>query len=500
MRKRPRQLAKKAIWWMAFSISFGFLILAIVLADSRPASAQPLLGGNVRAIPAFARKYGLPCSACHSAWPELNNFGQVFRDNGYQLMNDRDSPIWQNPTYWPMTLRITPNWHREHTNHQPVDGAPPNGAVVEQHGFDLSGVDIWTAGTLFKDISFSLLPSSDSTATFHFENAFVRFDNLLKSRWVNVKFGKFELDNLISEKRFLFLSANGGLYQTYHFVPVGDSNNFGLGDNQLGVELSGHSVNSYRRYGIALLSGNEGQVGLPANRGYDTYLTFSQAFQVGRLGLQRLGGYAYFGRRPTFSATTSATATGPCSTSPPSPGCFTPIAGEGLGNKSFYRVGFAGDLYILQGKWEFLPFFMHGYDNVFLGTATPANQPLPAGAQAPTWNGGFIESHYYVNPQLVLTGRYELIRMSRQAFSSTQSNLGDIDAYSVGYRWYPIMFSRAGVAFHNEFSLVKTAGAIPLSGNGVGLPALTPLLSLCSTTRCPGVWSQSAFIGLDFDF
>lgn len=509
MHEQASQPAKEKISWMAFSFLFAFLFLAIVLADST-AFALPLPGGNVRAIPAFARKYGLPCSACHSAWPELNNFGQVFRDNGYQLMNDRDSPIWQNPTYWPMTLRITPNWHRERTNHQPVDSATtPSGGVVLQHGFDLSGVDIWTAGTLFKDISFSLLPSSDSTASFHFENAFVRFDNLLKSRWVNLKFGKFELDNLISEKRFLFLSANGGLYQTYHFVPVGDTNDFGIGNNQLGVELMGHSENSYTRYAVSLLSSNNGNVLLPANRTYDTYLTFSQAFQLGRLGLQRVGGYAYFGRRPTFFATTSATATGPCSTSPPSPGCFTPIAGEGLGNKSFYRVGFSGDLYVLNSKLEFLPFFMHGYDNVFLGTATPANQPLAAGAQAPTWNGGFIETHYYYNPQLVLTGRYEIIRMSRQAFPTTPAatgaptmpaNQGDIDAYSVGYRWYPIMFSRAGLAWHNEFSLVKTAGAIPLSGNGVGLPALTPLTALCSTTRCPGVWSQSLFFGFDFDF
>ncbi len=36
------------------------------------------------AIPAFARKYGLPCSACHEAWPKLNNFGLAFRDNGFQ--------------------------------------------------------------------------------------------------------------------------------------------------------------------------------------------------------------------------------------------------------------------------------------------------------------------------------------------------------------------------------------------------------------------------------
>ena len=78
-----------------------------------------------RAIPAFARKYGLPCSACHEAWPMLNIFGQTFKDNGYQLMNDRDSPIWQNPSYWPVTFRMTPNWHRESTNKVAVD--QPNG-------------------------------------------------------------------------------------------------------------------------------------------------------------------------------------------------------------------------------------------------------------------------------------------------------------------------------------------------------------------------------------
>ena len=60
------------------------------------------------AVPAFARKYGLPCSACHEAWPKLNNFGLAFRDNGYQLMNDRDAPIYQNPSYFPISFRATP--------------------------------------------------------------------------------------------------------------------------------------------------------------------------------------------------------------------------------------------------------------------------------------------------------------------------------------------------------------------------------------------------------
>ena len=456
---------------------------AVLLGATQPVYALPVQ--KVMAIPAFARKYGLACSACHTAWPELNNFGQVFRDNGYQLMNDRDSPIYQNPTYFPITFRITPNWHYEGTTHQPVDSVPGGGAgsilldnTVTAHGFDLSGMDIWTAGTLFKNVSFSLLPSSDNTGSFHFENAFIRFDNLHGSQWLNLKFGKFELDNLVSEKRFLFLSANGGLYQAYHFEPPGDSNGFGMGDNQIGLELMGHSAKSYTRYSVAMLSSNDGQSGLPSNRSYDTYLTFSQAFQVNGLGLQRLGAFAYIGERATVMQTSSASG--------------TPMAipGAEIGNKPFYRAGFAGDLYIFRGKWEFLPYYVHGYENAFLGTTTPANMSLPLGAHAPTWNGGFLESHYYVSPQLVLTGRYEIIRVSQQALDSNPSDLGDIDAYSFGYRWYPFMYSRAGLAFHNEYSMARSRGIVPLSGGGVGAP-----FSLTS-----GVWSRSLLIGFDFDF
>jgi len=55
----------------------------------------------------------------------------------------------------------------------------------------------------------------------------VRFDNLLKTPWLNLKFGRFEMDTLISEARTLTLSGNGGFYQSYHYLPAGDSNFFG---------------------------------------------------------------------------------------------------------------------------------------------------------------------------------------------------------------------------------------------------------------------------------
>jgi hypothetical protein len=444
------------------------------------ASTRSLLASHGRAaIPAFARKYGLPCSACHTVWPELNNFGQVFRDNGYQLRNDRDSPIDQSPAYWPIAVRITPQLHMERTTHQPVDAVPgdaesgPAERTLRQQGFDLSGMDILMLGTLYKDISFGVIPSSDNQGAFHLEAAYVRFSNLLQSSWVNLKAGKFELDNLVSEKRELLLSANGGFYQSYHFVPAGDVTSFGLGDNQLGVELSGHSANSYTRYGVAVFSGSDGEAGLPAGRGYDGAFTFSQAFEAGALGLQRLGAYAYLGRRPTAFETAAG----------------VPVPGSGTNDKSFYRVGAAGDFFL--GPLEILPLYMHASDDVTLGTGTVGGQPVPDGAVSPTWNAGFIEAHYYINQQFVLLHRSEFVRMSRQALGTTPGEQGNTDAYVFGARWYPIMLSRTGLALHGEYALSTSRGVPPLSGLGSGLPPLDP------TTP---VRSSSVFLALDFAF
>src|ERR1700684_872330 len=126
---------------------------------------------RANALPAFARKYGLRCSACHESWPMLNYFGQKFKDNGYQLMNDRDAPIWQNPGYWPVTFRMVAMWHRVSTGKVLVDtysagSTTPTGSAVQRvttSGFDLSGLDFHTGGKLFKNFSFFLLRSSDPT-------------------------------------------------------------------------------------------------------------------------------------------------------------------------------------------------------------------------------------------------------------------------------------------------------------------------------------------------
>jgi hypothetical protein len=457
---------------MRHFLTAALITAFVILSGSQPANA----------LPAFARKYGLRCSACHESWPMLNYFGQKFKDNGYQLMNDKDAPIWQNPSYWPVTLRMTPMWHRVSTGKVAVDQG--NGiARVTSTGFDLSGLDFHTGGTLEKNFSFYLLPSSDNTGSFHFETVMARLDNVFGSPWINVKLGKFELDNLLSEKRILTLTANGGIYHLYHFIPVGDGNIFGqIGDNQLGVELMGHSFDDRTRYSASLLSSSDGTPGLiyGANS-YTGFFTFSQAFDAGRMGVDRIGAYAMIGQAPTQWLTSG--------------GPNGPIPGSGIGNKSFHREGFVGQFYFGQHV-DLQVVTQHGWDNAWFGQGygdlidqlnglnnTPGTT-LPVGARAPTWNGVLFEPHYIYSPQLIFVGRYETIRMSQQAngpqsATPSPSNLGNISTYTVGYRYNPFMTSRAGFAWHNEYNWLHQDGTAP---NGTNIN------------------SSELMFGFDFDF
>src|SRR5579863_10102177 len=49
------------------------------------------------AIPAFARKYQTSCATCHSNYPELNDFGEAFKKNGFKFPTDDDSFVKEPP-------------------------------------------------------------------------------------------------------------------------------------------------------------------------------------------------------------------------------------------------------------------------------------------------------------------------------------------------------------------------------------------------------------------
>jgi hypothetical protein len=186
-----------------------------------------------------------------------------------------------------------------------------------------------------------------------------------------------------------------------------------------------------------------------------------------------------------------------------------PIPGSGIGNKGFSRVGFSGEFYF-GPHFDLSVVTQHGSDNVWFGQGygdainsdgnggvlctgaagtpgcPPNNTPgsaLSALARAPSWNGVTFEARYLYSPQFIVMGVYEAERMSQQPTVGLPGNLGDINNYSIGFRYMPIMTSRAGFAWHNELNIFHQIGTGPTVG-----------LTTANT-------NTSEFLsGIDFDF
>src|SRR5579863_8177898 len=52
---------------------------------------------RTNAIPAFARKYQTSCSTCHNNYPELNDFGEAFKKNGFKFPKDDETFVKEPP-------------------------------------------------------------------------------------------------------------------------------------------------------------------------------------------------------------------------------------------------------------------------------------------------------------------------------------------------------------------------------------------------------------------
>ena len=150
-----------------------------------------LMPTSAHAIPAFARKYGVACSACHTNWPRLNRFGIAFRDNGYRMNRERDNPVTQAPGYWPIAFRSTVGYEFNSNTLTPVapTASNPLGLATTQTGtFGFQGLDILTAGTIGEQIGFLLVVEAQlASASFNtnspqggdLESAWVVFTRLL---------------------------------------------------------------------------------------------------------------------------------------------------------------------------------------------------------------------------------------------------------------------------------------------------------------------------------
>ena len=394
------------------------------------ASALPLvLAPRAEAIPAFARKYGMRCSACHEAWPLLNDFGRAFRDNGYQLGQGKDDMTEFPPSYWPVALRVSPHYQYVSVDNQDTD----QGAKKIRSG-NVADVDfdLLTAGTLIHDVSFLVVASGGSEQNnVQLESAWIRFDDILGSPLLNLKIGKHELDLPRSAHRPLNLSDTGYLIYGYH--PQGSASQFDMGENQRGLEIVCHDRGSFNRLAVSVfdVEGSPGSRNVIDTPAVYAHATHESLFDNPIVSAAKIGAFGSYSTWPTDTLTLNN----------------MPVPGTGKGLASATKYGVEGHLWLGPAATPLHPIlvFAHGQDSRRL---------FAQGTRSATFNGGFFELDYTPILRAALFGRLDLIRNSQQAVPDTPRDLGDETGYTGGVRYYLGLTTRVGIALQAEYSRV----------------------------------------------
>jgi hypothetical protein len=393
------------------------------------------------AIPAFARKYSLRCTACHESWPVLNDFGRNFRDNGYQIRLGKDDTVTADPGYWPVAIHVTPAYEYTKTTNVTTDQGPK---TVGSGGIQDAGIDLLTAGVLTPNISFLVVPTgfaSDGNA--HLESYWAYFSRVFKnSDWFNIRVGQFEIDLPASSHRNLELTDSYLLYSYHPSVPGGANiAGYDMGQNQRGVEFVGHDKDSQTRYTLTVFSaydslGSSNGLSSPSFYGHvQKYFRFNN----GPVSQAEVGVWGALANYPTEFLTTGG----------------TPIAGSGSHLQSSTRYGMEANVWIgpLVAPLHLDLVYGHGSDkkDLFAGTADRGG----------TFNGGFLEAIWVPPVDLLhwsVFGRYDVIRNQNQPLIVAPSNYNDQNQWTLGMK-YTIAYSiRDEVALHAEISSDKAKG------------------------------------------
>jgi hypothetical protein len=399
---------------------------------------------RTEAFPAFARKYGTSCTACHEAWPKLNAVGMAFRDNGYQFGRGKDAPETRPPEYIPIALRTFAGWEYTRTTNVATDSGPE---TVQNGAFAHPEVDILTGGTIARDLSFLLVVAGfGAEGLAEVESGWARVSNIGGSSWLNARVGKLELDQPLSNHRSLTFTSG---FAAYSMRPADSVVEFDLAENQMGVEIDGHSAGSVTRYSLSVTTSN----GDPGSSGFFStpvvYGHVQRSFEPMASGLTwvRVGLIGAMGWWPTTFLTDGG----------------EPIPGTGTDHKTFQRAG--ADLSFILGSpatpLSFTLAWLWGKEDAALSNAGVEEQ----------FNGGFGEVDWSPTIDVVVFGRYDFARYR-------QGGAGDIDGGTAGLRYYWALGPRAALAAHVELHAERVKG-----GGGAD-----------------DTQAQVAAVGIDFDY
>ena len=182
-------------------IFLGLLVGVTLAALATPADA----------IPAFARKYSLSCTACHAPFPRLNAFGEDFAARGFRMPDPEvEAERGEQPTGDPLLklMKTVPLALRAeaHAVYQ-EDGDPDNEFEAPWLFKVLSG------GPIGEKVSYYGYLIIEKGEVVGLEDAFLHFQRLFGTG-VDLIFGQFQVSDPLFKRELRLSRADYEIYRT----------------------------------------------------------------------------------------------------------------------------------------------------------------------------------------------------------------------------------------------------------------------------------------------
>lgn len=330
-----------------------------------------LAAENAFAIPLFARKYKFSCVMCHTAFPQLNSFGNAFASNGYQLPGEEPKDFTDEieegklflHSHFPFAIRVDSFYRIRNDTRVHFDIEAPFSAKI------------LTNGILKKDISYYFYFFFDERGgVTGIEDAFLYFNNAFNIDQLDIRLGQYQITDSIfpREQRLTF--------QDYSYYTTRVSNSgFNLVYDR-GVELT-YNLEFTENFGAGLLAGIANGNGINSadnDRNFD-----SDPFKnfYGRVsfsyGNQGIGIYGYIGKEEDINRI----------------------------QNNFYRIG-PDFNFTLFGDWNIWGSYLYGKDKnaLFLQGVS---------GEIESW-GGFTAITHKITDDWVLSLLHNVVEVDRK--------------------------------------------------------------------------------------
>jgi len=266
---------------------FSITILSFIIPES------------LSAIPAFARRYKVSCTTCHSFFPKLKDYGDEFAGNGFIMKESEkerdyitagDDLLWLNKDF-PIAAKMELYAAHDQGQHTENDLQTP------------WGIKLLSGGTLYKSIGYYFyFYMSERGEVAGVEDAYIHFDNVFGSD-LDIMIGQFQTSDPMM-KRELRLT-----YEDYEVYKV----NVGLSKTDLTYDRGVMFVYGIEQTGTDIVGMVVNGNGKPeADNGkfdQDDYKNFGLRVNQNVADLFNLGGFYYAGKETLPDSTRDNTIT-----------------------------------------------------------------------------------------------------------------------------------------------------------------------------------------------